>query len=537
MCPSSANETQNGVLMTKLFPAYALSFGAALCLSTSGAVAATLTLNSTSSQSDIDADYGGAIQAQELTGKYANCTVLYEGDVQRGDLQRFHALFGYDGESYFNSLPDGATLCLNSPGGNLYESLVIVDFLREVFADLQTYVADGDLCASACSNLFLSGAHTFEGESYETIAMRAISPTARLGVHAPRIVLPNDGETYDAEEVAAVYDEAIRDSSHLFAFAQKVDDENTPYLTPYLYARSIETPPHDMYYVDTVGDALFANVAVTGITYEVNLRANLINTICDNVFLLDDGAFSWAFAPTWKPHPLASIADLYNEFSQILALEAHENQTDDNPVYTSSWDIEQRDGAIYGFRRGYRTSGPYGAEDCVVRLDTSAPVGATDNFGTVATAWDARDTNPIEVRIGYQHPRSDFSDPEDPHVSSPYAYWTALSQDDENQQHSYPPLMLFPMGLPLSELPRIGAQTTEPEVEEATVEDDREPLTCDDLWYHRNRIFHKNGYCFGSERGIATFGNDGCFTKSPELSSQESELIRLIKQGEKDLGC
>jgi hypothetical protein len=82
---------------------------------------------------------------------------------------------------------------------------VIVNFLRAAFADLQTYVADGDLCASACSNLFLSGAHTFEGESYETIAMRAIAPTARLGVHAPRIVLPDDGETYDAEEVAAVF--------------------------------------------------------------------------------------------------------------------------------------------------------------------------------------------------------------------------------------------------------------------------------------------------------------------------------------------
>lgn len=523
--------------MTKPLPARALSLGSALCLVSSGAIAATLTLNTNELLFDINAEYGGAIQAQNLTGKYANCAVLYEGPVQRGDLQKFHALYGYDGEYFSNSLPDGATLCLNSPGGNLYESLVIVDFLREVFADLQTYVADGDLCASACSNLFLAGADTFEGESYETIAMRAISPTARLGVHAPRIVLPNDGEAYDAEEVAAVYDEAIRDSSHLFAFAQKVDDENTPYLTPYLYARSIETPPHDMYFVDTVGDAIFANVAVTGITYNVDLRSSLIDTICDNVFLLDDGAFSWAFAPTWKPHPLASIADLYAEFSQILALEAHENQSEDSPVYTSSLHLEQRNGAIYGFRRGYRTSGPYGAEDCVVRLPTSAPVGATENFGSVKTAWDMRGSDLIEVRIGYQHPRGNYSNPEEAYLSSPYAYWNVLRQDSENQLHTYPALMLFALGRPLSDLPRISELHDAPEDAAMTNDADSDILTCDDLWYMRNRIFHKNGYCFGSERGISTFGNDGCNTKSPSLSDADTTILNAVKQSEKDLGC
>ncbi len=521
--------------MTKHSLSRAFAVGAVLCFPASDAFTATLTLNTTSSQSEIDAEYGGAILAQELTGKYANCTVLYEGGVTRGDLQKFHALFGYDGESFYNGLPEGATLCLNSPGGDLYESLVIVDFLRDAFADLQTYVADRDLCASACSNLFLAGAHTFEGESYETIAMRAIAPTARLGVHAPRIVLPDDGETYDAEEVAAVYDEAIRDSSLLFAFAQKVDDEDTPYLTPYLYARSIETPPHAMYYVDTVGDALFAKVAVTGISYSATLDRQLINTICDNVFLLDDGAFSWALAPTWKPHPLAGLADIWAEFLEIVSLELPENQSEDGPFYTTDLKIEQRNGAIYGHRRGYRTGGPYGAEDCVVRLDISREVGDTANFGTPRTAWDARSRDPIDVRIGYQAPRTPYSDPEAQHVRSPYAYWQTLQQDRDNQLRSYPALMLFPMVQFLSDLPVAPDEPTETAA--TTERSDTQSLTCDDLWYHRNLIFHENGYCFGTERGIATFGNDSCFTKSPEISGRDAELLKTIKQGEKELGC
>ena len=515
--------------------AVALVLSATFIVPVSNALAATITLNTNELSTDLDAEFGGAILAQELTGKYTNCTLLYEGGVERGDLQKFHALYGYDGEGFSNSLPDGATLCLNSPGGNLYESLVIVDFLRDIFADLQTYVADGDLCASACSNLFLSGAHTFEGESYETFAMRAIAPTARLGVHAPRIVLPNDGETYDADEVAAVYDEAIRDAAHLFAFAQKVDDEDTPYLTPYLYARSIETPPHDMYYVDTVGDALFANIPVTGISYDVTLDHQLINTICDNVFLLDDGAFSWAFAPTWKPHPLASIVEIWPEFLGIISLELPENRSDDSPRYITDTKIEHSNGAIYGHRRGYRTGGPYGAEDCLVRLETSGEVGDKVNFGTVRTAWDVRGNTPIEVRIGYQHPRGAYSDPEEPYLRSPSAYWQVIEQDPDNQMHSYPTLMLFSMAQYLSELPRAQGRPTE--TASSTNSSDTETLTCDDLWFMRNRIFHNNGYCFGSERGISTFGNDGCHTKSPSLSETDATIMNAIKQTEKNLGC
>ncbi len=500
-------------------------------LASTSATAATITLNTTASQAEIDVEYSGQILAKELTGKYASCTLLYEGGVHRGDLQKFHALFGYDGENYYNSLPDGARLCLNSPGGNLYESLVIVDFLRAAFADLQTYVADGDLCASACSNLFLSGAHTFEGESYETIAMRAIAPTARLGVHAPRIVLPDDGETYDAEEVAAVYDEAIRDSSLLFEFAQMVDDEGTPYLTPYLYARSIESPPHDMYYVDTVADAVFSKVPVTGISYDVTLDRKLIDTICDNVFLLDDGAFSWAFAPTWKPHPLASLAEIWPSFLEVLAIETDSERSENAPIFSSDVKIEHVDGDIYGYRRGYRTGGPYAAEDCVVHLPHAGQVGSPKNFGQARDAWEAYDVALIEVRIGSQSPRSEYSGPEEDHVSSPYTYWRHLNLDEENTVHSYPPIMLFPMGRRLSELPRI------PDPVEETEEAHTEALTCDDLWYHRNRIFHENGYCFGSARGINTFGNDSCFTKSPEITGRDAELLAIIKQGEKELGC
>jgi hypothetical protein len=67
-----------------------------LALASTSATSATITLNTTTSQAEIDTEYSGLIQAKELTGKYASCTMLYEGGVQRGDLQKFHELFGYD---------------------------------------------------------------------------------------------------------------------------------------------------------------------------------------------------------------------------------------------------------------------------------------------------------------------------------------------------------------------------------------------------------------------------------------------------------
>lgn len=505
--------------------------GISLNLSTTPAQAATLIYNTTESQDALDTRYGGAVRAERLSEKYADCTLLYDGKVVEGDLQRFHDLLGFDGESVSNPLPEGARLCLNSPGGNMNEALHITEFLRSVFADLQTYVADDDLCASACSLLFLSGAHTFEGESYETIAMRAIAPTAQLGVHAPRITGLDPNTFYYADDISQFYARAIRTSARIHRFAQITDDEGTPYLTPYLHARSIETPDFDMYYVNTVADALFSKVPVTGISYDVTLNTDLITTICHNAFIMDDGAFSWSFAPTWKPHRLASFEEFWPNFVAIMRSAYY--HPDDAPFATDV-QIEQRGEAIYGMKRGYPVGGPYYSEDCLVRLPSSAEVGEQTSFGIIRDAWDARISHDIEIRIASQTPRGPHSPPEPDHVATPYSYWQHESATNDSEPHIYPNLMLFPMNQPLADLPRLPAPTQTTEAPEAPK---TQKLSCDDLWFHRNRIFHENGYCFSSERGIATFGNEGCFTKTPELSGRDAELMQIIKTGEKELGC
>ena len=60
---------------------------------------------------------------------------------------------------------------------------------------------------------------------------------------------------------------------------------------------------------------------------------------------------------------------------------------------------------------------------------------------------------------------------------------------------------------------------------------------CDELWFTRNLIFDRAGYCFGSLLGQVTFDNGDCTTKSPNLSADDKRRIALIKEREEWASC
>lgn len=61
--------------------------------------------------------------------------------------------------------------------------------------------------------------------------------------------------------------------------------------------------------------------------------------------------------------------------------------------------------------------------------------------------------------------------------------------------------------------------------------------SCDDLWYERNAIFDRNGYCFKSARGKSVFDNSDCYTSNPSLSNSERNRVNEIKRLESRMGC
>lgn len=61
--------------------------------------------------------------------------------------------------------------------------------------------------------------------------------------------------------------------------------------------------------------------------------------------------------------------------------------------------------------------------------------------------------------------------------------------------------------------------------------------SCWDLWYERNAIYDRNGYCFSSNLGKRTFNNADCWTSNPTLSPSEQRRVARIKAEERRRGC
>jgi hypothetical protein len=60
---------------------------------------------------------------------------------------------------------------------------------------------------------------------------------------------------------------------------------------------------------------------------------------------------------------------------------------------------------------------------------------------------------------------------------------------------------------------------------------------CDDLWFARNQVFARAGYCFASPLGQAVFGNKGCIGKDVTLEPGGAEAVAFAREGETMLEC
>ncbi len=60
---------------------------------------------------------------------------------------------------------------------------------------------------------------------------------------------------------------------------------------------------------------------------------------------------------------------------------------------------------------------------------------------------------------------------------------------------------------------------------------------CDDLWYTRNAIRHRAGYCFGSKLGRTIFDNKHCIGKQVSLDQKAKRNLDNIHELEKRLDC
>jgi YARHG domain len=61
-------------------------------------------------------------------------------------------------------------------------------------------------------------------------------------------------------------------------------------------------------------------------------------------------------------------------------------------------------------------------------------------------------------------------------------------------------------------------------------------MSCDGLWYARNSIYARNGYCFNTERARSVFG-PSCFPPFGRLSGWEASRVNEIQMWERRKSC
>ena len=70
--------------------------------------------------------------------------------------------------------------------------------------------------------------------------------------------------------------------------------------------------------------------------------------------------------------------------------------------------------------------------------------------------------------------------------------------------------------------------------------DDLEALSCENLWYVRNRIYDENGFCFKTARARSQFDNSNCWVNDQanvKLSQVERHNVNEIVEAESENGC
>ncbi|WP_339106781.1 DUF4453 domain-containing protein [Roseovarius rhodophyticola] len=60
---------------------------------------------------------------------------------------------------------------------------------------------------------------------------------------------------------------------------------------------------------------------------------------------------------------------------------------------------------------------------------------------------------------------------------------------------------------------------------------------CEDVWFTRNLIFDRAGYCFGSTLGQAVFDNSNCIGTSVSIPPDQKRIVDEIRALEAQHGC
>lgn len=228
-----------------------------------------------------------AAEIEPVENHPMGCEYKLSGLINNGDAEKIDEVLR--GNNWTEVAARGWKICLDSPGGSFVEGVK----LAKTFAknSIGTVVAQSNVCESACAIAFMGGSY-FNPEGENRKVSRTIHPTAKLGFHAPALLIPEGN--YSNEEVDKAYSialSAVVELSEMRALGYEIRES--------LFKAILTTPFESMHYVDTVGKALRYKIGVAGINISSDNVQSIAANVCDNaVIAIDDVEEKTSFGST-----------------------------------------------------------------------------------------------------------------------------------------------------------------------------------------------------------------------------------------------
>ena len=198
----------------------------------------------------------GAHGAELVRGAAKVCDWTLQGEILAGDQKHVS-----------ETVLDGSSICLNSPGGDYMEGLALFRYFAEV--RIATVVQQGHRCASACAIAFMGGA---EGKYGDRFPKRTLIAGAQLGFHSPFV--------NDADVAPQLLSKGVVIGIAVVAALLRSDKYRL--MPPDLTADMLETKPDDLYVIETLAKAKKLNIAVDGISTPKAITTTMLYQACIN---------------------------------------------------------------------------------------------------------------------------------------------------------------------------------------------------------------------------------------------------------------
>jgi hypothetical protein len=203
---------------------------------------------------------GGAYSAELTRANSTLCDVKLQGPIEPGDFKKFK-----------DRLEWGTRLCLNSPGGSYFDGVELFEHIGG--NAISTAVDAFDVCFSACAIAFMGGSVRVEASR---LPNRTLHAKAKLGFHSP-FFGGNDATVPLAEDKVR-----LGVALGISVVAKLIRANNFHLLPRELMADMLETPPSDMYQVNTFQRARDLDIRLVGIRAPEKITKAMLLQACFN---------------------------------------------------------------------------------------------------------------------------------------------------------------------------------------------------------------------------------------------------------------